>query len=398
MKIHLPSDPHYSSRHPVKRSLKTILPTALAILIAAGALVTAGIAGYRWYRVLAPGPIPTEPLFDIATTSPDAFSAELASILENAVKPLGIDAEAIAERPTDDTDGSIRTVYTVNVPRNLSLTLVNLHLTAAVRERGGEILRGIEGAGGRTVTLTLGVSSRPTDIVILQRHRIEVERKPRIAVIVDDLGIKDIDLARRLCGLEQTVTLAVLPFQRYTDDIVRLARDTGTPYILHMPMEPSSAWVDPGEGALMVDDDPGTVERKLARAFASVPGVHGLNNHMGSRATADVRTMEAVLSYLAAERHFFIDSRTSTETEGYAASQRAGVQSAKINGYIDNTDGADPAFIERRVEELAAEAQLHGSAILLGHDRPATVEVLERKLPELAARGFSFVPVRDLVR
>jgi uncharacterized protein len=380
----------------VKRFLNKNLPVVLAILIAAGALVAVGIAGYRWYRILSHDSVPTAPLFTISTTSPGEFSSDLASILENVVKPLGIDLKAIATRPADDADGSINSVYTVQVPKNLSLTLVNFHLTTAVRERGGEIMRGIEGKGGRSVTLTLGVRSRPTDIVILQRHRVELARKPRIAIIVDDLGIKDLKYARRLCVLEQTVTLAVLPFQRYTEEIVRLARDTDTPYILHMPMEPTSAGANPGEGALMVDDDPDTVKRKLARAFASVPGVHGINNHMGSRATEDIRIMDAVMAYLAVERHFFIDSRTSNNTEGYAASQRAGVQSAKINGYIDVE--ADTAFIEGRIEELAQEAKLHGSAILLGHDRPTTVEVLERKLPELAARGFIFVPVSELVR
>ena len=396
MIIPLRNDPPSLSRQTVKRFLRKNLPVALAILIAAGTLVTVGIAGYRWYRVLTRDSEPTTPLFTMSTTSPGEFSSDLASILENVVKPLGIDLKAIVQRPADDADGSINSVYTVQVPKNLSLTLVNFHLTTAVRARGGEILRGIEGKGSGTVTLTLGVRSRPTDIVILQRHRIEVERKPRIAVIVDDLGIKDLNYARRLCALEQTVTLAVLPFQRYTEEIVRLARDTATPYILHMPMEPTSAGANPGEGALMVDDNPDTVERKLARAFASVPGVHGINNHMGSRATEDVRIMDAVMTYLAAKRHFFIDSRTSNKTEGYAASQRAGVQSAKINGYIDVE--ADTAFIERRVEELAQEAKLQGNAILLGHDRPATVEALERKLPELAARGFIFVPVSELVR
>ena len=67
-------------------------------------LLAAGFSGYRWYRVISPGPTPTTPLTAITTTSPDAFSADLASIIENAVKPLGIDAKAIAAKPADDAD------------------------------------------------------------------------------------------------------------------------------------------------------------------------------------------------------------------------------------------------------------------------------------------------------
>lgn len=365
-------------------------------MVAVAALAIAVFAGYRWHIALSGKTAIHTPFGSLSGVSTEAFSRELAVNLPVILASCGIDGDAVTSRDSATDAGEVRTQYTVAVPRNISMTLLNYHITAMARNLGGTVLRGVEDDGGRTLVLTLGVKTTPTDLIVLKRKPTLAVQLPQLAVVVDDLGIKDTSLARRLCGLDQTITLAVLPFQRHTDEVLRLARDTGTPFILHMPMQPESETVDPGEGALLVRDDDASVRRKLERAFASVKGAAGLNNHMGSRATADVQTMERVMAYLGERDYFFIDSRTSTKTVGYATSQRENVRSTAISGYIDVED--DQAAIEMRVRELAESARKSGTGILLGHDRPNTVAVLERMLPELASDGFRFVPVADLVR
>ncbi len=381
---------------PPRKQRKSPLPVIVAVTVAVAALAIALFTGYRWHLVLSGRPAAHTPFGSFTGVSPDTFSRELAGNLPGILASCGIDGDAVTSRDSTPDAGEVRTQYAVAVPSNISMTLLNYHITAMARDMGGMVLRGVEEDGGRTLVLTLGVKTTPTDRIILKRERSLAVQLPRLAVVVDDLGIKDTSLAGRLCGLDQTITLAVLPFQRHTDEVLRLARDTGTPFMLHMPMQPESETVDPGDGALLVSDDDVAVRRKLERAFASVKGAAGLNNHMGSRATADVQTMERVMTYLGERNYFFIDSRTSTQTVGYVTSQRANVRSAAISGYIDVED--DPTAIETRVRELAESARKSGTGILLGHDRPNTVAVLERMLPELASDGFRFVPVADLVR
>ena len=359
------------------------------------AVIALGASSYLWYKALVPE---TERITipQPFRTSPNAFTAGLEGNLLAALGEFGIPEDNVRKREADTFQDNIRFVYTVSTPGNISLTILNLRITRMVEEMGGDLLRGVEGSGGRTLTLTLGVGDTPTDIVVLKKVTGVVAKKVKVAVIIDDLGIKSLDLAKRLCDLDQVVTLAVLPFQRYTADVIKIAEKTGTPYILHMPMEPKSDEVNPGEGAILIKDEEDEVRKKLEHAFRSVPGAHGLNNHMGSKTTEDERIMEYMMAYLREKDYFFVDSQTSRKSAGYPISQKSGVRAAMISGYIDVQD--EQSAIEAKLDKLAQQALDNGSAIILGHDRPATIEVLEKKLPELQDKGISFVRVSDLVR
>jgi len=261
---------------------------------------------------------------------------------------------------------------------------------------GGSVFHGIEGADGKILTLTLGASRQPTDVIILRKiPGIEI-KQAKMAIIIDDVGFRSPESARRFCNLGQVVTLSILPFQPYTEQDVELARDTGTPYILHMPMEPTSLEAKPGEGVINVNDEKSVIIQKLRKAFRSVNGAPGLNNHMGSKVTENVRAMEFIMSFLAENNLFFVDSRTSLNTVGYSTSTRMGVKSAIIDSYLDVED--NELFIEGRLEKLADEAFVKGQVIAIGHDRPHTLSVLEKKLPELEKRGITFVPASALIR
>ena len=72
---------------------------------------------------------------------------------------------------------------------------------------------------------------------------------------------------------------------------------------------------------------------------------------MGSRATADSRVMEAVLATLRERQLFFLDSRTTPETIGYALARGMGVPTARRDLFIDPVDDRDA--IEARLWELA---------------------------------------------
>ena len=62
----------------------------------------------------------------------------------------------------------------------------------------------------------------------------------------------------------------------------------------------------------------------LDAAFASVPGAMGMNNHMGSKATADPALMTDVIGYLKSHGLLFIDSRTTADTVGARIAQEHG--------------------------------------------------------------------------
>ncbi len=154
--------------------------------------------------------------------------------------------------------------------------------------------------------------------------------------------------------------------------------------------------VRPGPGVVLRAQSEAQIVDTLERDLASVPGVTGINNHMGSAATADPRVMQAVASVLARRGLFFVDSRTTISTVARDAAEDAGVPSVSRRVFLD--DEATVEAVKRSLDELVRRATEEGAALAIGHPHPATLEVLERELPKLKGRGVKLVRVRDLVK
>jgi polysaccharide deacetylase 2 family uncharacterized protein YibQ len=116
----------------------------------------------------------------------------------------------------------------------------------------------------------------------------------------------------------------------------------------------------------------------------------GLNNHMGSRATADPRVMGLLMEFLRRRGLFFLDSRTTADTLGPEAAGRLGVRLLERDVFLDNENSA--AYIEAALQHGVRAARLRGSAVLIGHVQ--NVELageLRRLLPGLADEGVQLV-------
>jgi hypothetical protein len=130
--------------------------------------------------------------------------------------------------------------------------------------------------------------------------------------------------------------------------------------------------------------------------LAEVPLARGVNNHEGSKASADARVMHAVIGVLAEHNLFFIDSKTNAASVGEATARAMGVPTAARDVFLDNR--ADEAYSEAQLAQAAAIAQRTGSAIAIGHPRPTTLAAVRAMIPRLQALGIQFVLVQDLVR
>jgi polysaccharide deacetylase 2 family uncharacterized protein YibQ len=216
----------------------------------------------------------------------------------------------------------------------------------------------------------------------------------RLAIIIDDCGQWP-DTERGFIALPVALTLSVLPYVRYGPQIARDADAAGKGVMMHLPMEPRSG-IDPGPGRITIAMDDDAIAKQVRDDLAAVPLAAGVNNHEGSRATADDRVMRDVAAVLAERHVFFIDSRTSAATVAERETSAAGVPTARRDVFLD--DVADVAATESQLRRAAALAKAHGSAIAIGHPRPTTLLAVRSLLPELAGAGITLVLARDLVR
>ena len=93
-------------------------------------------------------------------------------------------------------------------------------------------------------------------------------------------------------------------------------RTNGHEVLVHLPMGPKDG-ASSGVNAILVGLNDEEIRRRVRRALQSVPHARGINNHMGSKATADKRVMRLVLSELKDHNLFFLDSRITASSVAY---------------------------------------------------------------------------------
>ncbi len=195
-----------------------------------------------------------------------------------------------------------------------------------------------------------------------------------MAVIIDDAGYSLADLQPYL-DYPGPLAIAVLPNLPHSEETARRVIAAGKTLLLHCPMEPLNG-ENPGPGALRTDQTDDQLRALLESALATVPGAVGVNNHMGSKATADDRVMAAVFSFLREKGLFFVDSRTTVSSRAADAATDFAVPFLDRDVFID---------IERSDEDLTqsistgiAKASAKGDAVLIGHiHTPRILDILK---------------------
>jgi polysaccharide deacetylase 2 family uncharacterized protein YibQ len=217
----------------------------------------------------------------------------------------------------------------------------------------------------------------------------------RLAIIIDDAG-QWLQIEREFIALPIPLTMSVLPDVRYSHLIASETAAAGKGVMLHLPMEPISH-INPGPGKITTEMTDTQISDQVDADLNDVPLAQGVNNHEGSKATADPRVMRDVAAVIAQHRDlFFIDSMTSAHSIAAEAARSAGVPAARRDVFLDDVN--EVPYVEGQLETAGKLALQNGQAIAIGHPRPATFAALRAMIPRLQNEGVTFVLVRDLVR
>jgi uncharacterized protein len=139
------------------------------------------------------------------------------------------------------------------------------------------------------------------------------------------------------------------------------------------------------------------VDKILGAMLETVPHAAGVNNHQGSRATADPRLMNELMAALQRRGLFFVDSRTTKETVAFDTAEKSGVHAAFRNAqFLDDTPTA-PAILAQ-LDRAEADARRKGWAVTIGHPHEATIAVLREQLPKMQSKGIQLVFVSEVVK
>lgn len=215
---------------------------------------------------------------------------------------------------------------------------------------------------------------------------------PTIAIIIDDMG-HNLEEGERLAALEQPLTLAFLPWRRHTLRLARLAHSRNKEIMLHAPMANTHNF-DLGPGGLTADMDEQTMTLTLRRALQSIPYVQGVNNHMGSLLTQQLRAMDWVMKELNRYPIYFVDSRTIASSVAGDVARAYSIPSVTRDVFLDHEQTEE--FVHRQFRLLIKRARENGTAVAIGHPHKVTVDYLEKHLPLLDQEGIAIATISGI--
>lgn len=217
-------------------------------------------------------------------------------------------------------------------------------------------------------------------------------RRPVMAIVIDDLG-EDLAGTDRAMMLPKEVALSFLPYPETTPFLAEAAAKRGHLILAHVPMQPLSGSTH-APMTLHPDMTADEITRRLNWNLARVPGITGINNHEGSRFTADAPALSPVMATLKSRGLFFFDSRTSPGSRAERVAADMGVMSAGRDIFLDDVPGE--AEVAAQLKALVREAKRTGVAIAIGHPRDATLTLLKKFLAQ--DHGVTLVPLDEAMR
>lgn len=215
-----------------------------------------------------------------------------------------------------------------------------------------------------------------------------------IAVVIDDMGLDRRRSARAL-ELPAPLTMSFLPYAQDLRTQTAEAHRRGHELLVHIPMEAIDRSADPGPNALLTSLSSDEVVRRLRADLSAFDGYVGINNHMGSRFTANAAAIGPVLEELKGRGLLFLDSKTGPSI-GADLARTLDLPHASRDVFIDHDPSG--AAVADSLKKLEATARKSGHAIGIGHPKDETLGHLARWLPTLESKGFALVPVSAIVR
>lgn len=220
-------------------------------------------------------------------------------------------------------------------------------------------------------------------------------RGAKAVIVIDDFGYNTNNI-EALFDIGLPVTLSILPNLPYSGKVADIARSRGYETILHLPLESLRKDVREEPVTIRSGDSEKTVAEKLDKDIRTVPGIRGVSNHTGSKATEDPELMSKIFANLKKRGLYFFDSLTSEKSVCREIARSSGIRFAKRDMFLDNSDNFNDIL-----GELASFKKMvlkRSRAIAVCHDRKNTIKALAAAMPDMAEEGIEFVNLSELVR
>lgn len=196
--------------------------------------------------------------------------------------------------------------------------------------------------------------------------------KPKLVIIIDDVSSKK--QKEKILDIGYTVNMAFLPPTKIHKDSAKIAQDLPF-YMIHFPMQASSAFKGAEENTLNINDSYETIDKRVKQLRQWYPNAVYTNNHTGSVFTENEQAVDKLFRALKKYNFIFVDSRTTPKSAIKKYAKKYNMPYIVRNTFIDNE--RDYNAIQKQLKKAIKIAKKQGYAIAIGHPHSITLKVLK---------------------
>ena len=218
------------------------------------------------------------------------------------------------------------------------------------------------------------VKSKNTQLTskVVKTYSVKKFKKPRLAIIIDDVSNKSQMRAIKETGL--ALTPAIFPPSELSMMSHHLARGMKHTMI-HLPMESGNAQLNTQYKTLLTHFSSTQIRERVKELRKLFPHVRYVNNHTGSVFTSQPKSMKKLYKALKEEGFIFIDSRTIGNSKVRQIARSFGDAYVSRDIFIDNVHTVP--YIHKQLKKAVQIAKKKGYAIAIGHPHKATMKALK---------------------
>jgi len=223
------------------------------------------------------------------------------------------------------------------------------------------------------------------------------DKRPRIAVVVFDLGQLKEGGEAAIAKLPPEVTLAFSPYAPKLDDWMKRSRAAGHEVLLGLPLDSRSfPQRDPGPLALLSAMSTAENLRRLEKLLSTAQGYTGLVAMDGQRFLTASQQVDTLFRALKQSGLLFVDNGLAGDATATRLAEALDLPYAKASIMI--SDSHFRTAIDIRLRKAEDDAQAKGRALVLIPPRPLAMDRVAAWVKDLPARGIALAPVSAIVQ
>ena len=223
------------------------------------------------------------------------------------------------------------------------------------------------------------------------------DRRPRVAIIITDLGLSRVTTDQAISQTPPTVTLSFSSQGSVVAAWGVRARQDGHEILIQIPVEPFDyPRSDPGADTLLTNLSSSENLGRLMTSLRRATGYIGVTTTFGSRFTSDPTRFGLILQELRKRGLMVLDSRVVPHGVVTDMARNAGVPVATVTQRLDVD--LDPSSIAAAFENLEKTARQTGRAVGITTATPVMINQLQAWVKTLPEHGIALAPLSTMVQ